>query len=119
MSHSPMTNYLNNLGIRLGETGIPVFFSLPSIDQREPFILVGEHIDSDNLTAKNGKVIVDSDLSISLFYPLDDRAKLEDEIYNIKNKIGRSRSISSQTVIDKTGARECYHVSFTVNNLII
>ncbi|WP_413509804.1 hypothetical protein [Carnobacterium maltaromaticum] len=119
MSHSPMAIYLQQLSMRLKEIGIPVSFSLPPPEQKEPFIVINQHIDSDDPTAKTGKAIVDSDLSISLFTPLDDRAELEDMIYLVKSKIGRSRSISSETAKDKTGARECYHTAIRVNNLII
>ncbi|MBC1921977.1 hypothetical protein [Listeria grayi] len=119
MKRSPMSLYLNELKGRLSELGIPVFFHLPDSSTPEPFIVINHHNDSDDLTAKTGAAIVDTFLQVDLFTPLDSRVFLEDAIYQVKHKIGRSKNIQSETVIDTTGARDCYHTVFTVNTIII
>lgn len=118
MEHSPMSLYLNDLKDRLSQLGIPVLFNLPDSATPEPFIVINHHNDNDDLTAKTGAEIVETFLQVDLFTPLDSRVFLEDMIYRVKQKIGRSKNIQSETVVDTTGARDCYHTVFTVNTII-
>ncbi|MBC1290630.1 hypothetical protein [Listeria booriae] len=117
--NSPMTEFLSDLKKRLLPLNVPVYFSLPELDVQEPFLVIGGHLDDDSKTAKIGAAIVDTDLQIDLFYPLDDRAALEDMIYQVKSRIGRRKSITSNTVTDRTGARHVYHTIFTINEIVI
>lgn len=119
MAHSPNTQFLLGIKTGLSQTGIPVHFKLPSKDVLEPFYVVGNHLDNDSLSAKFGKAIVDVDLQIDLFYPIDSRTELEEAIFKTKQALGNRRGITSHILIDNSIGREVYRVIFNVRDFII
>lgn len=119
MQYSPNTQFLMGIKKGLSQTGIPVRFKLPSSDVPEPFFVVGNHFDDDSLSAKVGRAIVDTDLQIDLFYPIDSRTELEEIIFKTKQALGNRRGMTSDIRIDNSIGREVYHVIFNVKDFII
>lgn len=119
MDLSPNTNFLLGIKNGLNTTKIPVYFKLPSSDVLEPFYVIGNQLDDDSPSAKIGRAIVDTDLQIDLFYPIESRTNLEEAIFKTKKALGKRRSITSDVRIDDSIGREVYHVVFKINDYII
>lgn len=119
MQYSPNTQFLLGIKTGLSQTDIPVYFKLPSKDVTEPFYVIGNHLDDDSPSAKFGKAIVDTDLQIDLFYPIDSRTELEEVIFKTKQALGNRRGITSDPRIDDSIGREVYHVVFKIKDFII
>lgn len=119
MQYSPNTRFLLGVKTGLSETDIPIHFKLPASDVPEPFFVIGNHLDDDSASAKFGKAIVDTDLQIDLFYPIDSRTQLEEAIFKTKQALGTRRGITSDIRIDNSIGREVYHVVFKIKDFII
>lgn len=119
MEYSPNTKFLMGIKNGLSTTGIPVHFKLPSKEVVEPFYVIGNHLDDDSPSAKTGPAIVDTDLQIDLFYPIDSRTELEEAIFKTKKALGVRRGITSDPRIDNSIGREVYHVVFKIKDYII
>lgn len=117
--YSPNTEYLKGISDGLASTDIPIHFKLPSSKVQEPFYVIANHDDDDSRSAKFGPAIVDSDLTIHLFYPANSRTKLEEAIFKTKVALGVRRQIISRFSIDDSIGREVYHVIFTISDFII
>ncbi|MGM0174092.1 hypothetical protein [Enterococcus sp. DIV0800] len=117
--YSPQTEYLKRISDGLANTDIPIYFKLPDSSVQEPFYVVANHDDDDSRSAKFGPAIVDSDLTIHLFYSTNSRTQLEEAIFKTKVALGARRQISSRFSIDDSIGRECYHVVFSISDFII
>ncbi|EPH98185.1 hypothetical protein D920_01743 [Enterococcus faecalis 13-SD-W-01] len=118
MEHAPGTKFLKGISEGLAQTGIPVYFKLPDASVMEPFYVIGTHLDDDSLSAKFGPAIVDIELQIDLFYPINSRTEVEDAIYLTKAVLGRRKNITSNLSTDDSIGREVYHVVFRVSDYI-
>ncbi|WP_238698469.1 hypothetical protein [Weissella paramesenteroides] len=102
----------------LQTTGIPVKARLPDESVPEPFIVIGTHFEDDSQSGKIGKVTT-TELQIDLFYAIDNRAELEDAIYEIKRLIYNSTQqiirVTSNTITDNSVGRDVFHVIFLVS----
>lgn len=116
--YSPNTEFLKGISDGLNTTAIPVYFKLPDATVKEPFFVIGNRIDDDSPSSKTGPAIIDTTLTIDLFYPINSRTKLEEAIFQAKKALGRRRSISSDIRIDDSIGREVYHVIFRVTDYI-
>ncbi|MBU7455843.1 hypothetical protein KGX40_04885 [Leuconostoc fallax] len=118
MAHSPMTNLLIDIYNGVRKLGIPTFQKLPDADEPEPFIVLGTHFDDDLPSGKFGKSVQITDLQIDMYYPIDSRVALEDEIYQvtqvIKQSTKRATRVTSNTSQDDSIGRDVYHVVFIV-----
>lgn len=118
MPHSPMTNLLIDIYNGVRKLGIPTFQKLPDDDEPEPFIVLGTHFDDDLPSGKVGKSVQITDLQIDMYYPIDSRVALEDEIYQvtqvIKQSTKRATRVTSNTSQDDSIGRDVYHVVFIV-----
>lgn len=119
MEYSPNTKFLMGIKQGLSKTDIPVHFKLPSNDVSEPFFVIGNHLDDDSRSAKYGRAIVDTDIQIDLFYPVDSRTALEETIFKTKQALGMRRGMTSDIRIDNSIGREVYHVIFKIRDFII
>ncbi len=123
MNKSPLAKLISELKhIMSSETNIPVYFTLPNETVSEPFIVIGQHNDSDNASPKVGKEVQNITLQIDLFYPMNSRIKLENDMYGIKSAVYRSSeritSINNQVLIDNSVGRDIYHVVMRITALI-
>lgn len=123
MEKSPLAKLISELkNIVIKETSIPVYFTLPDENVLEPFIVIGQHNDSDDVTPKVGKEVQNITLQIDLFYPMNSRIKLENDMYHLKWAIHRSSdriiSIGNQVLVDNSIGRDTYHVVMSVAALI-
>lgn len=120
--YEPMTKLLIDLYSGLNVGSISVFNNLPSSDVPEPFIVLGAHMDDDQLSARNGPETVTTDIQIDLFYPTNDRLALEIDISKVKRLIkqtsDRITRVTSRMIIDNSIGRDVYHVIFTVTAYI-
>lgn len=119
---SPMTLLLNRIRDNLKTSGIPIKSRLPDASVPEPFIVIGSHFDDDVPSGKNGYEVLTTDLQIDLFYSIDSRTALEDEIYNVKSLIKHATPqitrVTSNTITDDSVGRDVYHVIFIVSAII-
>ncbi|KAA8442645.1 hypothetical protein FKV75_00335 [Weissella paramesenteroides] len=115
---SPMMNLIMKIRDSLQTTGIPVKARLPDESVPEPFIVIGTHFEDDSQSGKIGKVTT-TELQIDLFYAIDNRAELEDAIYEIKRLIYNSTQqiirVTSNTITDNSVGRDVFHVIFLVS----
>lgn len=115
---SPMMNLITIIRDSLKMSGIPVKARLPDEATPEPFIVIGTHFEDDSQSGKNGKVTT-TQLQIDLFYAIDNRATLEDAIYEITNLIYNSTTkitrVTSNTITDNSVGRDVFHVIFLVS----
>lgn len=120
--YAPMAQLLIDIYSKLGTGTIPVYNTLPASDVMEPFIVLGPHIDDDQLTAHNGLETLTTDLQVDLFYSTDDRLALETDIYTVKSLIkqatDRITRVTSQMLTDNSIGRDVYHVIFTITAYI-
>ncbi|MBZ6004094.1 hypothetical protein KII95_08740 [Leuconostoc gelidum subsp. aenigmaticum] len=120
--NSPMAQLLINIFSKLKSGTIPVYNLLPESDTPEPFLVLGSHMDDDQLTARNGRETVTTELQIDLFYSINDRLALENDIYLIKSTItqatDRITRVTSQILVDNSIGRDVYHVIFSVTAYI-
>lgn len=120
--YEPMTKLLIDLYSGLNVGSISVFNNLPSSDVPEPFIVLGAHMDDDQLSARNGPETVTTDIQIDLFYPTNDRLALEIDISKVKRLIKKTSDritrVTSRMIIDNSIGRDVYHVIFTVTAYI-
>lgn len=119
MTYSPNTLFLMDIKQGLSKTDIPIYFKLPDNSVEEPFFVIGNHLDDDSMSARNGLAINDTDLQIDLFYPVDSRTDLEEIVFKTKQALGNRRGITSTIQIDNSIGREVYHVIFNVRDFII
>ena len=117
MMYSPNTEFLKGVLDSLAATKIPVHFKLPDATVKEPFFVIGNRIDDDTPSSKFGAVI-DTTLTIDLFYPIASRTQLEEAIFQAKKALGQRRNIASDIRIDDSIGREVYHVIFRVTDYI-
>lgn len=117
--YSPNAQYLKGISDGLKTTGIPIYFKLPDSKVQEPFYVIANHDDDDSRSAKFGPAIVDSDLTIHLFFPSASRTELEEAIFKTKVALGIRRQITSRFTIDNSIGREVYHVIFNISDFII
>ena len=117
VEHAPNTKFLKEISEKLNKTGIPIYYKLPGPEIIEPFYVIGNHFDDDTKSAKFGAAIVNTDLQIDLFYPVNSRAKVEDVIYQTKSAL-RTKKISTNIRPDNTIGREVYHVVFKISDYI-
>lgn len=115
---SPMMNLIMKIRDSLQTTGIPVKARLPDESVPEPFIVIGTHFEDDSQSGKIGKVTT-TELQIDLFYAIDNRAELEDAIYEIKRLIYNSTQqitrVTSNTITDDSVGKDVFHVIFLVS----
>lgn len=111
-------NLIMKIRDSLQTTGIPVKARLPDESVPEPFIVIGTHFEDDSQSGKIGKVTT-TELQIDLFYAIDNRAELEDAIYEIKRLIYNSTQqiirVTSNTITDNSVGRDVFHVIFLVS----
>lgn len=120
--YASLPQLLIDIYTNLSTGGIPVYNKLPASEVPEPFIVLGPHIDDDQLTARNGLETLTTDLQVDLFYSTDDRLALEMDIYTVKRLIkqatDRITRVTSQTLVDNSIGRDVYHVIFTITAYI-
>ncbi len=117
--HSPMTEFLKNIEIRLKELGMPIYFKLPGSEVPEPFVVIGNHFDDDSMSAKTGPAIVSTNLQIDIFLSDKDRAVAEDTSYQVKALLGRRKNITSDILVDNSIGRQVYHIIINVTDYVI
>lgn len=123
MEKAPLAKLISGLkNVVSSKTDIPVYLTLPDENVLEPFIVIGQHSDSDDATPKAGKEVQNISLQIDLFYPMNSRIKLENDMYHIKSAIYRSSdriiSVNNQVLVDNSVGRDIYHVVMNVGALI-
>lgn len=115
---SPMMSLITTIRNNLKVTGIPIKSRLPDETVPEPFIVIGTHFEDDSQSGKIGKVTT-TELQIDLFYAIDNRAELEDAIYEIKRLIYNSTQqitrVTSNTITDDSVGKDVFHVIFLVS----
>ena len=115
---SPMMNLITIIRDSLKTSGIPVKARLPDESTPEPFIVIGTHFEDDSQSGKTGKVTT-TELQIDLFYAIDNRAELEDAIYEIKiliyNSTQQITRVTSNAITDDDIGRDVFHVIFLVS----
>lgn len=120
--YAPLPQLLIDIYANLSTGSIPVYNKLPASEVPEPFIVLGPHIDDDQLTARNGLETLTTDLQVDLFYSTDDRLALEMDISTVKRLIkqatDRVTRVTSQTLVDNSIGRDVYHVIFTITAYI-
>lgn len=120
--NSPMAQLLIDIFSKLKSGTIPVYNLLPESDTPEPFLVLGSHMDDDQLTARNGRETVTTELQIDLFYSINDRLALENDTSSIKSAItqatDRITRVTSQILVDNSIGRDVYHVIFSVTAYI-
>ncbi|PEH49305.1 hypothetical protein [Enterococcus faecium] len=119
MTHAPNTKFLKGISDGLATTGNPIYFKLPNANVKEPFYVIGNHLDDDSKSAKFGPAINDTDLQLDLFYPINSRTMLEDAVHQTKAVLGNRNSMTSDIRIDNSIGREVYHVVFKISDYII
>jgi len=115
---SPYVKFLKGVSEPLKALGYPIYFKLPGPEVKEPFIVIGSHVDDDSATAKMGPSIISADLQIDIFLPAGDRALAEEVTYRARMLLGRRQRVLSDIRIDKTIGREVYHVIIKIEDYI-
>lgn len=115
---APMVLFLERVAERLMVTNIPVYFALPAAQVSAPFYVIGHHFEDDSKTAKVGRILLDTELQVSLFYPMGNRTAVEEVIYQTRRVLGRFQRVTSSVTIDRSLQHELYHVVFKINEIV-
>ncbi|MCM0599225.1 hypothetical protein [Periweissella fabalis] len=122
MMHSPTGNLLIDLYKALKSGNVPVYTVLPGAEVPEPLLVIGSHSEDDSPSGKAGYEVSTTEVQIDMYYPIDDRMALEDQIYQTKNIIKNSTDkitrVTARTIVDSSIGRDVFHVIFLVTAYI-
>lgn len=120
--HSPTGNLLIDLYKALKSGSVPVYTVLPGAEVPEPLLVIGSHSEDDSPSGKAGYEVSTTQVQIDMYYPIDDRMALEDQIYQTKNIIKNSTDkitrVTARTIVDSSIGRDVFHVIFLVSAYI-
>lgn len=119
MEYSPSTLYLKSLEERLSDLEIPIYFSLPSEDVLEPFIVIGNNSTMTDLTAQNGLMIERMEVQVDIFVEATSRVFAEEIKSKAIRLLGRNNHITAQVLFDDTVGRNVFHIVLTVSDIVI
>ena len=119
MTYSSTTLFLKDIGNRLSDLEIPIFYKLPEASVIEPFLVIGSVASNTGKTALTGAMIEDMTVSIDIFLPSDSRTNVEEIKFRTIRLLGRNFRISATVMLDDSIGREVYHIAIRLTETII